>query len=184
MRYLLIFTTPLFFWGCGEQIAALQNQRNYDAVVEELRTEIADLKHQLHATDVEMRLLEERLDTAHASPDLSKDLASLQRKISHLERSQEKAASEIQALTNHANQTSASFSQYRDRIQELDQRVSETNKVKQVTTSSNMTYKVKAGDSLEKIARQNHTSVAVLKKLNHLESDRIHVGQELIVSHE
>lgn len=181
---LLLFITPLFFGGCGEPIAALQSQHNYDIVIEELRTEIADLKHQLHATDVEIHLLEEKLETAQATPDLNKELSALQRKISHLERSHEKAASEIQSLTNHANQTSASFSQYRDRIQELDQQLNENAKKRATATASKMTHKVKAGDSLERIARHYHTSVSTLKKLNHLENDRITIGQELIVSNE
>ncbi len=40
-------------------------------------------------------------------------------------------------------------------------------------------YKVKAGDSLEKIAKQNQTSVKKLKELNNLTSDQIIIGQKL-----
>lgn len=41
------------------------------------------------------------------------------------------------------------------------------------------TYRVKAGDSLEKIARNNQTTVAVIKDLNGLNHDRIVIGQVL-----
>ncbi|MBI5346294.1 MAG: LysM peptidoglycan-binding domain-containing protein [Chlamydiae bacterium] len=40
-------------------------------------------------------------------------------------------------------------------------------------------YKVKQGDSLEKIAKANNVTVDALKKYNRLENDLIVVGQEL-----
>jgi len=42
-------------------------------------------------------------------------------------------------------------------------------------------YRVKRGDTLAKIAKKFHTSVRTLKRLNHLRSSRIRVGQKLIV---
>jgi len=42
-------------------------------------------------------------------------------------------------------------------------------------------YRVKRGDTLAKIAKKFHTSVRTLKRLNHLRSSRIRVGQRLIV---
>ncbi len=41
------------------------------------------------------------------------------------------------------------------------------------------TYKIKRGDTLSGIAKKFHTSVAELKKLNHLKSDRIVAGKSL-----
>lgn len=45
--------------------------------------------------------------------------------------------------------------------------------------ASTNTYKVKNGDSLYVIAQKYHTSINQLKKLNHLNSDMIYVGQNL-----
>jgi peptidoglycan DL-endopeptidase LytF len=39
--------------------------------------------------------------------------------------------------------------------------------------------KVKKGDTLEKIAKANHTTIDAIKKLNHLESERLSIGQAL-----
>ena len=40
-------------------------------------------------------------------------------------------------------------------------------------------YKVKAGDSLEKIAKANNTTVDKIKKINSMQQDLIVIGQEI-----
>jgi chromosome segregation ATPase len=45
--------------------------------------------------------------------------------------------------------------------------------------SGSKTYKVKPGDTLEKIAKDNQTTIQALKELNQLTKDRIIVGQTL-----
>jgi membrane-bound lytic murein transglycosylase D len=44
-----------------------------------------------------------------------------------------------------------------------------------------ITYKVKEGDYLGKIAQKNHCTVAQIKKWNHLRSDKLRVGQILYI---
>jgi LysM repeat protein len=50
---------------------------------------------------------------------------------------------------------------------------------KSLGNESYKTYKVRPGDSLEKIARSHKVAVERIKKFNHLEKDLIGVGQEL-----
>jgi LysM repeat protein len=48
-------------------------------------------------------------------------------------------------------------------------------------TINGLPYVVKPGDSLVRIAHQNHTSVAKLKAANNLTSDMLHIGQKMII---
>jgi LysM repeat protein len=50
---------------------------------------------------------------------------------------------------------------------------------KKATTSSYKKYKVKSGDSLSVIARKYHTSISTIKRINHMKSDMIQIGQIL-----
>lgn len=44
-----------------------------------------------------------------------------------------------------------------------------------------VTYTVKSGDVLGKIAQRNHVKVSQIKQWNHLKSDRINIGQKLVL---
>jgi len=156
-----------------------------------MKTEIADLRHALHGTEVELKLLEEKFDSRedqHASP--KGDVVTLQRKISLLEKTIDKMNVELKSLMNYANQTTTSLSQYRDQIQEIDRKLGEVSKLRSTLTQisktysapEEQTYHVKSGDSLEKIARKFNTSIDSLKKDNQLPTDKIVIGQELKIS--
>jgi len=122
----------------------------------------------------------------------------LEAKIASFEKKQESSFSDIKVLSQHATETSASLTQYKSTINELEknsiaqaQRLEEVKKLKQtleaiasslkVDGAAFISYKVKAGDSLEKIAKAHKTNVDYLKKINNLDQDLIVVGQELKV---
>jgi LysM repeat protein len=50
-----------------------------------------------------------------------------------------------------------------------------------VTPKKNKSYTVKKGDSLSEIAAKYKISVSQLKKLNKLKSDKLQIGQKLIL---
>jgi LysM repeat protein len=52
------------------------------------------------------------------------------------------------------------------------------------TFSANVTYKVKSGDSLKKIAKQQHVSVDKLMSLNNLSSTKLKSSQILVIKNE
>jgi len=190
-KVVLIFLCTPLIWGCTSTLTALRGNQDY--LFEEMETEIADLKHALHGTEVELKLLEEKFDNRevqHAAP--KGDVASLQRKIALLEKTIDKMNVDLKSLMNYANQTTTSLSQYRDQIQEIDRKLGEVSKLRSTLTQmsktysapetpSDNTYRVKSGDSLEKIARKFNTSIEALKRDNQLITDKIVIGQELTI---
>ncbi len=125
-----------------------------------------------------------------------KQINTLEQKLTSNEKKHTHANSDITQLSSHANETTAALSQYKDRMNELERAIYSQNKkldevaklkttleaiAKSMKENSNdaLSYKVKAGDSLEKIARSNKVSVDSLKKINNLDNDLIVVGQEL-----
>ena len=56
-----------------------------------------------------------------------------------------------------------------------------TNTSQEPAKSGTVTYIVKKGDVLGKIAQKHHVSVADIKRWNHLKSDMIQIGQKLII---
>jgi LysM repeat protein len=206
MRRTLVFSLILLS-GCGSNMTAWHqdNNRN-DLVLEEMRLEIADLKHSLHGAKVDLQLLDEKIKsqdlkasskTATKNPELSLQLANLERKVQELQRNQERLTADIKQLGAHTNQASARIREIDQEIAAQNKRLEEVVKLKGTLTSlsqvlkekskgdtSSKRYKVKSGDSLEKIAKQQGTSIDVLKKLNELSSDRIVVGQEILLPNE
>lgn len=184
--------TPLI-WGCTSTLTALRG--NNDHLFEEMRTEIADLKHSLHGTEVEVKLLEERLESREAENAAAGkgDIAALQRKLTLLEKTIDKMNTDLRSLMTYANQTTSSLTEYRGHIQEIDRKLEEVAKLRSTLSqisktysspepsseATSSTYRVRSGDSLEKIARKFQIPVEKLKKENNLLSDKIVIGQEL-----
>ncbi len=193
--------------------------RTNDAAIDEVRLELNDLKHALHTYQVDLRILEEKMKKQEgslknlstpkptiATNPLEEKLQLLEKKIALLEKGQEKTAADLRTLSSYATQTTNSFSQYSEKIQELetsvqDQKMKMAEAVKLQKTLSSLSksikkqdapvenastkvYKVKAGDNLEKIAKAEKTSVETIKKLNKLENDKICIGQTLKIKDE
>lgn len=139
----------------------------------------------------------------HLADGAEQKIQLLERRIALMDKLQEKIATDIKQLLTHANQTTSSFTQYSKKIQDLETEYARQNKViqdltdlkgtlstisqaigKNTTSKPNAaSYRVKAGDTLEKIARAHGTSVDALKKHNQLTSNKIVVGQEIKIPH-
>ena len=110
-------------------------------------------------------------------------------------------------LKSHATDSVAVLNEYKQRIQEIEKVVDIQNRnienlqsalrslsevlqikdnlaEKETVSSvngSHAVYRVKAGDSLEKIAKQNNTTIKKIKELNNLTKDQIIIGQKLLL---
>lgn len=171
-----------------------------DVAFEEIFIELADLKQELSRQQLELQIVTETFgeQALKNNGDVKGRIASLEKKFSSLERSQQRTNADLKELTTYTEQTTHSMSQYKDQIQKMDREISkqknqmlEVSKLKGTlnsisramhsNASSSSTYQVRSGDSLEKIARRNNVSIADLKEANSLKSDLIYIGQKLTI---
>lgn len=168
--------------------------RVYDEKLKSLEDIIDGLRDQLN-------------ESSQAQKELLKgNSTNLEVKIAALETLSKGLVSDLRQFKTHANDASAALMQYKQKISELEKIVEQQNQnidhlqvamralmeaLQDKDSGSNKgtvavadgagggTYRVKAGDSLGKIALENHTTIQVLKDLNGLAHDRIVVGQLL-----
>lgn len=172
--------------GCSSHLAVIQQGKNeHSHVMQQIRQEIADVKHGLNNTQVELQILEEQYriqENSSSKGDTSK-VAALEKKI-------------VQ-ISSHANQLSQSLTDCHEKIANLEKIVEHQqallaevghlkgslstviHSLQKEAASVEIRHKVKSGDSLEKIARMHKVSINALKEENNLSSDKIVVGQEL-----
>ncbi|MBA2728842.1 MAG: LysM peptidoglycan-binding domain-containing protein [Parachlamydiaceae bacterium] len=127
--------------------------------------------------------------------NLNASASDLDSKIADLELVTKGAASDLRQLKEHANESSNVLTQYQQRLRDLEkvseQQAQQINNLQSALKAiteilgkdsddpSSKIYRVKSGDSLEKIANANQTSIKVLKELNNLTNDRIIINQKL-----
>lgn len=175
----------------------------------EMQTNLDDVKHGINCFQTELQILDGRikyyeqtfaslkphdLEKQQAKLDqLSLQVQALEKKWASCDKIQQKDTQELREISSHAHETTSALSQFRDRIGELEQEILAQNRrfdelaklkghiesLSKGISGEVKLYKVKAGDSLEKIARTHKISVEKIKKLNDLDHDLIVVGQEL-----
>lgn len=185
-----------------------------DRLIDDIMSDISDLKQTTHCYQVEKEILEEKLNQQEAMIEsLQKQLknfrmptdelsngkiALLEKKISSLEKINEGLVSDLRQFKTHANEAAASLQKFQSKISSLEQEVDNNlghmkkaleslmilskkgkDAVSPSEISQNGTYRVKAGDTLERIARAHGVTIEAIKKSNQLTSDRIIIGQEL-----
>jgi LysM repeat protein len=157
-----------------------QLQQRSQATVEALKQQIAKLEGNIQAGHSDSR-------------------------VAALEKKQQQIIADLRNLSKQAQEHSSLLAKTKTGMEDLDQKLDSSVKnlksavqsvLEYAQTSSSTptvasapstttaktapsTYKVAPGDSLEKIAKANNTSVESIKKLNHLKNDNIRVGQVL-----
>jgi LysM repeat protein len=213
------------FWGCTAASFCLlscsplrtsshDEKHQWELKLHEVQTNLEDLRHDTNCFQTELQILDGRIKyyenalSALKQQDIEKqqlkinqiiaDLHALEKKWTSFEKLQTTDKREVQQLQTHANETSSSLSQFKNRIEELEQDLLSQNRrfdelvklksnIESLTKSfktSYKLYKVRSGDSLEKIAQMHQVKVEQIKKLNQLEKDLIIVGQELKIPSE
>lgn len=180
-----------------------------ELTLHEVQTNLDDLRHDINCFQTELQIVDGRikyyentlaslkqhdLEKQQTKIDLlAQQVQNLEKKWTALDKVQQGDTQELQTLSSYANETTAALSQFKDRIAELEQEILAQNRrfdelaklkghietLAKTYSADFKLYKVKPGDSLEKIARLNKTAVEKIKKLNDLDQDLIVVGQEL-----
>lgn len=180
-----------------------------ELTLHEVQTNLDDVRHDINCFQTEIQILDGRIKYYENTlvqlkqhdlekqqeriDQLASQIQALEKKWCSLEKTQGRDSEELGSLSSHANETTAALQQFKDRIGELEQEIHSQNRkfdeigklkghIEMLAKGLNgdfKLYRVKPGDSLEKIARSHKTSVDKIKKFNHFEQDLIVVGQEL-----
>jgi len=158
--------------------------RRIEAKFENLESIIDNLRSQLKNASVE---------TKESSKNSS---LNVEGRFSRFDQIIAALSEDLKQQRAYGNELSTLFNQYRQSLMDIEQAMEVQNRnilqlqsslhsllqAFQAKTESPVamaTYEVKSGDSLEKIASANKTSVKAIKESNGLKSDKIVIGQKL-----
>lgn len=175
-----------------------------------LQTNLDDQRHDLNCFQTELQILDGRikyyenalatlkqheLESQQAKLEqVQQQFQALEAKLTNFADLQASELKDLRQLLDHANETTAALTQFKEWMHELEGELHQQNKrfdevaklkaqfdtiAKQFPLAEVKIHKVRPGDSLEKIARLYKTSVESIKKENNLDQDLIVVGQQL-----
>jgi chromosome segregation ATPase len=203
----LVAALAALFSSCSPLRSSPNDEKHQlELTLHEVQTNIDDVRHDINCFQTELQILDGRikyyentlahlkqhdLERHQAKLDqLGQQIQALEKKWASFETTQASDTSHLRELTSHANETTASLTQFKERIDELEKEILSQNRrfdelarlkgrIENLAKDTYKIYTVRSGDTLEKIARAHKTSVEQIKKLNSLDQDLIVVGQEL-----
>ncbi len=155
----------------------------------------------LNQEDTMAALKKETYDQHQAKLDHNAhQLNVIEKRLTSLEKEQNELLQGQQRLANTAQEMHRAIAQSKEKINEMEKSIAQASKsvgevarlkknverVSQAIEQSHKeliveSYRVKTGDTIEAIAKNYHTSVETLLKINRLENERLLAGQELLV---
>jgi len=125
---------------------------------------------------------------------LKEQIFAIEKNVSVLNNNLDIVLKDMRQLQGHANTTGTAITQYKGTISNLEKEIDRQDRqlnemkdslkimstiIEKKSYGKGLTYKVRSGDSLERIAKINDTTIEALKKANDLKGDLIFAGQEL-----
>lgn len=198
---LLASSVALLLVSCD----AVSKSSDQQVALQNIKADLEDLKHQMHNVSMDISIIEEKVnnqDLEFASFQdrlaagnqaqqrvMKGSLVDVESKLDSLDKFQVGTLQDIRNLKENFNSLNSSLSQYKDKLNVAEKNVSSLKTAlesimavvqRDINISGNsITYKVQAGDSLDRISRRYNTTVEAIKKINDLDSDLIVIGQEL-----
>lgn len=165
-------------------------------------TELRAFEQKLESLDTILESIRDQIQETAAShkEQIKGNASTLEGKLAALENTTKVLTSDLKQLQNHANETSNTLQLFKQKLGEWDQRLQTQNvnienlqaalqtlmdafqakaDLGSIAGWNGRTYKVKSGDSLEKIAKAHSTTVGAIKEVNNMTSDKIVVGKTL-----
>lgn len=170
--------------------------------VDNQESEIRSFEQKLDSLNTILESIRDEIETKeHAQKEqLKGNSNALEVKIASLENTAKSLSADMKQLQSHANETASALTLFKQKMAEWDQRLQAQNQnienlqaalqtvmdafqakadLGSISGWTGRTYKVKGGDSLEKIARAHQTTITAIKELNNMNSDKIVVGKTL-----
>lgn len=151
-----------------------------------LHNEVDNLQTELQMVFERMETQERLIDVLRQEVELTLSSAkgsnsSLSTKFTDLDVSSKALSKDILSLRDHFNNLSKEVDKQGKSIKQLE--VAMKALLDAVSPDKGLagSYKVKSGDSLEKIAKDHGTTPKAIKDLNNLQKDTIYVGQNLVL---
>lgn len=207
IRSLSLILPVLFGTGFFLEAAPRRYDDDIKIVVKELQDSIDDLRREVRNHELEISTLSERALTqddkvdhlkreVHETYQAQKDLvknhsSSSEGKLGQIEATQKGVIADLKQIKSHSSETQELLKIYKEKLSELEKGLSSlTSRLEGVQNALTLVmdlvkptggqiYRVKAGDTLEKIAKAHKTSIKALKEHNQLQKDQITVGQPL-----
>jgi LysM repeat protein len=169
-----------------QEIAALKQKiQNQETVVESMHSEVSSL---IKATKDAQKKTGDQVDS----------------KLKSMEKNLDKLVADLKQFKKHANDSSSTFADLQKKLKEQEeistlqaQQIKDLEaalrslatamqskvapKTSQSGGESGGEYKVKSGDSLDKIAKDQGVSIEAIRKANNLQKDTIYPGQKLVI---
>jgi len=211
MKSILFALSLITLTGCSSVSSKANKERHQlELAIHKVKTDLEGVRHDVSTQQMEIGIIDAKVSSQNdtidglksqnqASQKLTVDgleykITLLEKRISQLVESQSAVLSDLKKIETHANTSSEALAQQKRRLNEVEkklqiisQAISEITTLKSDIESFNNTnldqqeYIIKAGDSLEKIAKKHDTSISMLKKVNGLSSDIIRPGQKISV---
>jgi chromosome segregation ATPase len=202
---------PLFalLVSCSNLVVSQRSDKQQmEFSVQKLKNEIEDLKQEMKAYQIEVGILEGKImnhdedlgylqaqDLPGKNGGRSLDSQTLmEKKVLEIERTLELLVRRFDRIEIESKEIAKSVGIYKQRFQDYEKFLQSQNdsiqelgklkrNLKEIREDAleTTTYRVRAGDSIDKIARQFGTTPEQLKKMNQLHNDLILVGQEIRV---
>jgi chromosome segregation ATPase len=203
--------TPLFalLVSCSNLVVSQRSDKQQmEFSVQKLKNEIEDLKQEMKAYQIEVGILEGKImnhdedlgylqaqDLPGKNGGRSLDSQTLvEKKVLEIERTLDLLVRRFDRIEIESKEIAKSVGIYKQRFQDYEKFLQSQNdsiqelgklkrNLKEIREDALETtpYRVRAGDSIDKIARQFGTTPEQLKKINQLHNDLILVGQEIRV---